>query len=510
MSCVVPLLFVMILSACTSSDGGMPNGESSMTNKEASTQPHEEAQPDSPSHESEKKSKGRDLSDMQTLAMTGPSIKVDPSWPYYKGRSYDSIAEEIELAGYKIVHYVVVNENDIKGDLIDAYHKRGIAVWMVVFGNGTYSTAFFPAGWENWKMGLIQPSKVDGYTFLSQFNREYVEWKKKSLARVVSKYPFDGVEVMESFFPEWNGFETGVYGDVGPNAQKAFQEKYNEDIPDFENKDSARYYKNNPELYQKWIEFRVDGVNDFLNEIFNGQGGVREARPDILVATWSLGVNGGPNSIAKLREMQGYDAEAMVAKVKPDLHYIQTHWPDWYKPEAALPPDYMKTYQPFFDQVRAQNPDLPIGIQGDNGSVKEMIKSAEWQQQYNIEAKLYGYATWTTYEYHIGGYMYTEKPEPQRAVRQADGTIMISFNKRIDETAAKDIANYEFWQGGKQQDVQIGSVTVDGNRIMLESERFPEGQFEIVLHHIKDTPDLWLYNDFPANEILDGTKVSVQ
>jgi len=510
MLCTVSFLFIIVMSACTSSDGSMPNDEASKTNIEAIEQSHAKAQSESTSRESEENNKGEDLSDMRTRAMTGASIKVDPSWPYYKGRSYDSIAEEIDLAGYKIVHYVVVNENDIKGDLIDAYHKRGIVVWMVVFGNGTYSTAFFPAGWENWKMGLIQPSKVDGYTFFSLFNKDYVEWKKKSLARVVSKYPFDGVEVMESFFPEWNGFETGVYGDVGPNAQKAFQEKYNENIPDFVNQESSRYYKNNPELYQKWIEFRVEGVNDFLNEIFNGAGGVREARPDILIATWSLGIDGGPDSIARLREMQGYDAAAMVAKVKPDLHYIQTHWPDWYKPESVLPPDYIKAYQPFFDQVRSQNPDLPIGVQADNGSVKEMIKSAEWQRQYNIEAKRYGYATWTTYEYHIGGYMYNEKPEPKQAIRQDDGTVMISFNKRIDETTAKDAANYEFWQAGKQQNVLIGDITVDGNRIILSSERFPEGAFDIALHHIKDTPDLWLYKDFPANEIPNGTKVRVQ
>ncbi|MFD0714253.1 N-acyl-D-glucosamine 2-epimerase [Paenibacillus sp. GCM10027626] len=447
---------------------------------------------------------------MRTIAMTGASIKVDPNWPYYRGRSYDSIAEEIELAGYKMVHYVVVNENDIKRELIEAYHKRGIAVWMVVFGNGTYSTAFFPSGWENWKMGLIKPSEVAGYTFFSVFNKDYVEWKKSSLARVVAKYPFDGVEVMESFFPEWNGFETGVYGDVGPNAQQAFKEKYNSEIPDFENENSDRYYKNNPELYQKWIEFRVNGVNDFLNEIFNGAGGVREARPDILVATWSLGIDGGPDSVAKLREMQGYDAAAMVAKVKPDIHYIQTHWPDWYKPEKELPPDYMKAYQPFFDQVREQSPDLPIGFQADNGSVREMIKSTEWQQQLNIEAKRYGYATWTTYEYHIGGYMYTEKPEPRSAVRQDDGSVMISFSKRIDETAAQDATNYEFWKDGEQLKVDILRIVVDGNRVVLETDRLPEGDFEIVISGIKDTPELWLYKDFPANEVRAGSKVSVR
>jgi len=448
--------------------------------------------------------------DMQTIAMTGASIKIDPSWPYYAGRSYDSIAEEIELAGYRTVHYIVVNEYDVKGGLIDALHARGIAVWLVVFGNGTYSAVSFPPGWENWKMGLINPSAVVGFTFFSMFNQDYVQWKKTQLARIVNDYPFDGIEIMEAFFPEWNGLQTGVYGDVGPDAQAAFAAKYNSVIPDFVNSGSPNYYLNNAALYQKWIEFRVNGVNNFLNEIYNGQGGVRQARPDILVATWSLAIDGGPNSVAKLRELQGNDAGAMAAKVNPDLHFFQTHWPDWIKPESQLPPSYMQAYQPFVSQLRTSQPCIPVGLQADNGSLRTMIKSALWQQQYNIEAAQRGYATWTTYEYHIGGYMYSDKPQPKRATRLAGGSVMISFNKRIDETTAKTAANYSFWVGNVQQSLAISNITVDGNRVVLESSQFPAGSFEVAVSNIKDTPSLWLFTDFPANTVVAGSKVNVQ
>ncbi|MFD0714244.1 family 16 glycoside hydrolase [Paenibacillus sp. GCM10027626] len=452
----------------------------------------------------------KDPSDRQTIAMTGASIKVDPSWPYYAGRSYDSIAEEIELAGYRTVHYIVVNEYDVKGGLIDALHNRGIAVWLVVFGNGTYSAWGFPPGWENWKMGLINPSGVAGFTFFSMFNQDYVQWKKTSLARIVTDYPFDGIEIMEAFFPEWNGLQTGVYGDVGPDAQAAFAAKYNSAIPDFVNSGSPNYYLNNSALYQKWIEFRVNGVNDFLNEIYNGQGGVRQARPDILVATWSLAIDGGPDSVAKLRELQGNDAGAMAAKVNPDIHFFQTHWPDWSKPESQLPPGYMQAYQPFVDRLRSSQPHLPVGLQADNGSLRTMIKSASWQQQYNIEAAQHGYATWTTYEYHIGGYMYADKPQPKRAVRLDNGSVMISFNKRIDETTAKTAGNYTFWQGNVQQSVALSNITVDGNRVVLESGQFPAGSFEVAVSNIKDTPSLWLFTEFPANTVVAGSRVNVQ
>src|SRR5690606_38943131 len=121
-----------------------------------------------------------------------------------------------------------------------------------------------------------------------------------------------GIEIAEPYFPEWNGIERGVYGDVGPLAQKAFFEKYKMDIPNFTDEESENYYKKNKELYNLWIDFRVEAVNYFLDELINGKNGVREARPDILVATWSLAIDAGENSVNELEEIQGLNAAAMV------------------------------------------------------------------------------------------------------------------------------------------------------------------------------------------------------
>src|SRR5699024_1630982 len=280
-------------------------------------------------------------------------------------------------------------------------------VWVMLYGNLTYTTANFPPGWKDWKMELNgSDNGEDGSMYLSPFNKSYVQWKKSTIGWLMSEYPFDGVELAEPYFPGWEAIPKGPYGDVGPNAQKAFKEAYGLEMPNFSNPEADNYYKKQPDIYNKWVEFRVKGVNNYLDEIINGEGGVRDVRPDALVATWSLGIDAGPKSVELLREYQGLDAAAMVKSVEPDIHFIQTHWPDWLKSESDLPPDYMKNYGSFFKEIRDVAPELPIGLQADIGSRRGMIKSQTWFDKFQKEAKKYGYSTTTAYEYHIGGYMY--------------------------------------------------------------------------------------------------------
>ena len=368
----------------------------------------------------------------------------------------------------------------------------------------------YPEGWEEWKMGLnASINGSAGFTFLSPFSKDFVQWKKESLVKLMTRYPFDGIELAESYFPEWDAIPKGTYGDVGPLAKKAFKEQYGQNMPDFSNPNAANYYKKQPEVYKQWVDFRVKAVNGFLNELINGKGGIREARPDALVATWSLAIDEGPGSFQKLREDQGLDAASMISLVKPDVHFFQTHWPDWVKPESQLPPDYMKNYKVFVDQVRQLHPNVPIGLQADIGSARQMIKSSAWVKRFNEEVKKQGFATWTSYEYHLGGYIYQDKPLPQKAARNTQSSVTVSFNKRIDPASAT-AANLTFIAKGKKLNVDVSKVTVDGNRLILESPKFPKGEFEITFTGIKDTPGLWLYKDYPANEVPSQASVTVR
>ncbi|WP_235439923.1 N-acyl-D-glucosamine 2-epimerase [Paenibacillus sp. DMB20] len=362
----------------------------------------------------------------------GPTIQFDPGFLYYQDRSADSIADEFLQNGYRTVRYFVVNENNVNRALVDALKKRGLTVWALVLGNGSYSVEGFPPEWPSWQMELLTPVN-DGYYRFSPHSAGYAEWKKKKLAHMVKNYHFDGIEVAEPYFPEWDGINSGIYGDVGPLAQAAFQEHYGHtSIPNFTDPAHPDYYLTNRALYGDWIEFRVDTVNGFLNELMNGEGGVREARKDILVATWSLAIDAGPESVEKLREIQGLDAAEMISAVRPDLHFLQTHWPDWVKPQKSLPPTYIQRYQNFVDQIRAVHPDIPLGVQADIGSRPEMVKDRAWLTLFARTALEMGFGTWTAYEYHLGKYMYEEAPKPVSIRRPGPETVMVSFQKRVE------------------------------------------------------------------------------
>ncbi len=429
------------------------------------------------------------------------SIQVDPGFSYYQKRSPESIAEELVLNGYRVVHYFVTNENNVDGKLVQALKDAGVEVWLMTLGNGTYSTAKYPEGWQSWKMEFTSAKNGSGgYTFLSPFNKEFVAWKKQKLVHLMTTYPFDGIELAEAYLPSWRGMSRGRYGDVGSNARNAFYANHGTDMPNFVDEEDPRYYKNIPAVYEKWMTFRINGVNQFLNEIFNGRNGIREVRPDAKIATWSLGIDAGPKSVDRLREDQGLDVSAMIELVQPDLHYIQTHWPDWIKSEEQLPADYIKAYEPFLQEIKNVQPDLRVGIQADIGSNSNMIKSKQWFHDFIEFSHQEGYDIMTAYEYHIGGYMNDDPPRLMKSLRVGSDQIRLSFQKRVHVDAAKKSDNFYFMTKDKVRFYPtIDKVNVDGNRVELWSKDFPASSFYVVIKEIRDTPEYWLRRDFDAN-----------
>lgn len=440
--------------------------------------------------------------DVQSLLFHGPTPTVDAAFLYYQGRTADSIAEEIALRGYKTVHMVVTSERNVNGQLLDALHDHGIAVWAMVWAGGTYSTAGFPAEWPEWRQQLITPAAPDGFIYLSPYHPGYREWKKKAVAQLIQDYPFDGIELVEAFFPNWNGLQSGVYGDIGPYAQAAFRERFGEEPPDFVDRSSPRYYTKVPALYEKWVQFRVDTVTEWLDELVNGEGGIRQARPGIPVATWTLATD-WPRSMEKARYDLGEDLAAVLKAVKPDIHILQTNWPDWIKGE--LPADYIRSYQPYIDVIRSVAPDMPIGIQADIGSQIQNRRDWDWIAQFEEVAWDMGFSTTTMYEYHIAMYMYTEPPRIEQVSWIDDTTIRLSFNKRIDWTSARNLSQFQVMtdESGEEPHPELtaSALRYDGNRIHVTisgPEKALAAGFYLKVEGVRDLPLVRLLKDFPA------------
>ncbi|AEI41610.1 hypothetical protein [Paenibacillus mucilaginosus] len=434
------------------------------------------------------------------------SIQIDPTFPYYLDRSPESIASELLLAGYRSVRYFVTDETRVNGDLIRTLRRHGMQVWAMVLGNGAYSTGHLPPDWPKWQMTLLKKTD-DGYFRFSPHSTSYLKWKKSSIARLLQEHPFTGLEVAEPYMPEWNGLSSGVYGDVGPMAQAAFKEFSGSEMPEFTHRTSPRYYKRDRARYLLWIDFRVRAVNRFLHELINGPGGARSVRPDIRIATWSIAVDAGRDPVGAVREVQGTDAAEMIRLIRPDLHILQTHWPDWMR--SGLPADYVRRYAPFVRHIRASHPDVPLGVQTDIGSLAPMRRSRVWLDIFARTAREEGYRMWTAYEHSIGLSMYTEPPRLLRARRTDRRTVVIEFDKRIDEASASAVSSYRCLEGGQLRDVSPLAAAPDGSRVLLKTDVWPAGPFELEVSGIRDTPERWLVPDQPAHTIAPGSRVPV-
>jgi hypothetical protein len=424
------------------------------------------------------------------------SITVDPSFAYYKDRSAESVVGEIRANGYDDIRMI-----GVQNELVKAFKDSGAKVWFLTFMNGTYSTAELPKGWEAWQMKLRKPSKPDGFTYLCCNNPDYRTWKKQQITAALKACAYDGVDLIEPFFPAYPGPSADMYGCLCDHCVAAFKRMYPEapGPPDFEDAKSAHYWKTDKTLYEKWVGFRVSSVVNYLDEIVNGKDGIREKYPKVTVATWSLGLD-VPDQIAKLREWEGLDAAMIVKRVKPDMHVIQTDWPDWSKPDLSS--KYPLKYKPVVDSIREVAPALPLMLQADIGSRTNMRRSRTWLEEVEKRAKEIGCESTTSYEYSLGDYIYTE-PLAVLKTEAEPGGMKLTFNKRVDTVTASNIGNYSVNSG------RVDYVKVDGNIVHL-SISGADGKVEVTMSGITDDEPRRLYHDKPACALTDGTRVKAE
>ena len=405
------------------------------------------------------------------------SVQVDPAFAYYTDRSAASIAEELKANGYKSARYIVVRESTARRDLVGACHAAGLYVSYATLGNGVYSTLDLPRGWERWKMRVKDGEASTGsFTYLCMNHPEYRRWKKKQVVTTLKRIPFDGFEIMESFWPAYNGPASPLYGCLCDHCRAAFlrANPAAKTPPDFTHADAADYYRKDPHLYEQWIQFRAASVAAFLDDIVNGAEGVRMNFPRLPVAVWGI-ADAIPDGVAKIREWEGIDGALLVRTVRPELYVIQTDWPDWTR--ADLAPAYVEEYGPFVRAVAAVS-NVPIQVQTDIGSNEQCRRGVAWLSQCQAAARRAGFAGVVAYEYHLSRDIYEAPPRPALAMG-ATNTITLVFDKRLNAAAAAASTNYTVTPG------RVMSITVDGNLVNLQVTDRPT---QVTVRGLADDP----------------------
>lgn len=432
--------------------------------------------------------------------LTGLGAQVDPGFGYYQNRSAESIASEIAVNGYQHVHYVATVDSAIRNDLVRAFRAEGLPVWYLTFCHVAYGTGDFPAGWQSWRMKL-RASPGNDFTRLCMNDPGYIAFKRQKVAEVMRLHPFDAVELVEPFWPDVPGPENPVYGCLCDDCRAAFLRDYPEeqDIPEFTDTASPRYYKTRPDLYRKWMDFRTRSIGRFLNAVLSG---VRRARPDVPVMVWTL-VQDDPAAIQLLREAQGQDVAELVRAVKPDAVTLQTNWMDWMKP--VLPANYLRNYQPFVNHLRSADPNMPFVFQVDSGSNQNSRRTMQWIRDANAAGGSIGSLGTLNYEYFITKSMYDDPPRLAE-VRWRSGGITLVFQKRVDTGRAADTTNFQVYNSANQP-MTITGAKMDGNMIKLGVRGLVVGQdYRVEIAEVRDTPDRWLFPGYPQHTVNNITK----
>jgi len=436
-----------------------------------------------------------------STAHAARSVTVSPDFAYYQDRSAESIADEISAAGYDDVRLVSISSSKVNDDLLKAFHDAGVHVWCLTFVNGIYPPADLPKGWESWRMKRRKPGNPDGFVAFCPNNPDYAAWKKQTLVAMLKDHDFYGVDLAEPFLPAYPGPSSELYGCLCDHCVAAFKKMYPgvSGPPDFENPRSPHYWKTDTVLYEKWVGFRVASVVSFLDDLVNGKAGIREKCPNVKVATWSLGLD-VPDALTKLREWEAVDGAAIVKRVKPDVHVIQTDWPDWMKPD--LSPKYALNYKPIADFIREAAPKVDLVLQTDIGSKIKNRRGQAWIDEVEKRAREIGCVMTTHYEYSLGDYIYSNPPAIVKA-QSEEGGIELIFSKRLESVSASNIGNYSLNTG------HVDFAKVDGNLVHLTISG-AEGNLEVTVSGLSDDETRRFHHDKPACALADALKVTVE
>ncbi|AQQ71971.1 hypothetical protein SMSP2_02350 [Limihaloglobus sulfuriphilus] len=343
-----------------------------------------------------------------------PNVQLSQGSPYMQNRTVESIASELAVNGVESIFVMQTSVNGLKPGLIDALRSRDIAPGLMLFADAVYTpTSELPEGWEQWKMGFLN---TPGNNHLSFIHDGFREWMKQRAVSLCNDNGFAAVTFAEPMYPVYDGITKSSvrYADVSQAYQDIFKADTGEsEFPNFTDPSDPHYFKTDTALYQKLVQHRIDSITDYFDEIINGEAGLRESAPDTMVITWSLACskleNGG---VDILPEWEGNDAYSIVKNAKPDMHYYQTHWPDWVDPQ--LSPEHVYSYIPNFRECWKAAPQVTVGVQDDIGSHDNMRRSNEYYQKYLEACAAAGAVNSTYYCFSLRSDVYNSAPQLKR------------------------------------------------------------------------------------------------
>jgi len=207
---------------------------------------------------------------LERLPFYGPSAKFDPVFSYYRGRCAASIASEIRAAGYRAVRFVLTSESDVDPALLHELYRHGIGVWFATFCNGVFCRKDLPPDSAVWRMLTRntlegKPQPIEGFQLLCMNHPDYRAWKKRELGSLLKGQLFQGVDLIEPYWPDYPGPKADGHGCFCSCCERVFRQMFPDEsqLPDILDSNGPYGPKGNPALWKKWQQFRIATVTDY-------------------------------------------------------------------------------------------------------------------------------------------------------------------------------------------------------------------------------------------------------
>ena len=379
----------------------------------------------------------------QSKGFNGPNVYVETANKYYAGKTWQKVAGEIKGKGFTAVHLTPVEltpETYYKQkEIVDAFHAVGLPVALTIYPGTDFDAyrkhpewhqSFLQGGGSEWSWRV--------YNCLRE--EEFIAYTIKYLQDQFVNNGYDALHVSEPWLEVWGGpTKPSEYACFCPRCREGFQTEAGVDPYQLFDKNSSSYYTKNPELYKKWVDFRVNTVATFVNKIITG---LRKVKPDVPAYVMFLSdVSVEPG---KTREYQAMDLERF-AQISDGV-IIETAWQDWTK--SNLWPGYILAYgKEYAPRVYVEKPEAILYAQPDVGSNwDEMHRSPEWLRVFSAYANRAGFDGYIAYEYSQMGYRLL--PTTQIVIddfeKKESDLYWEPFNTSFDEVLAGRIGKDAF------------------------------------------------------------------
>jgi len=328
---------------------------------------------------------------------------LDPTFGYYQTFTWPEHAKHLKDAGFTGVDVIIVNldtPHEKQNEIIEAFHDAGMECVMRIFPE-TEPRLF--SAYPEWRQIMLGGgSQHDWRVYLCPNNADFARTYCSLLDKTLRACPYDGIQLAESWFEVWGGsYPDNVardkYACLCASCRVKFRTFAKVDPKELFEANSKHYFlkDENKDLYQKWIDFRVDSIIEFNRRVLDTAKKARRGIfTDVMYLSDCMHKPGG------VREFQAQDLERIVKDLNPDAISIQDAWQEWCK--SGLKPSFIQAYgKEYIPRIRNIKPDMVVHSHADIGSLPASKRSPQWIEEFRKESVAAGFNEATFYEWSV-------------------------------------------------------------------------------------------------------------